>query len=359
MPVTDLVSFSVERVEVLDPEGNVDESLMPDLAADRVMELYHWMVLTRRFDERMLNLQRQGRLGTFARVTGQEAAHIGAAFALRDQDWMVPSFRETGIFLMRGMRMEHYLQYWGGDERGNVMPDGVRMLPTAVPVGTHMLHAVGLAWATRQRGEAAAVLTSFGEGATSEGDFGEAMNFAGVFQAPVVFLCQNNQWAISVPYRRQTAACTVAQKAVGYGMPGTQVDGNDVFAVYRMVNEALDRARNGGGPSLVEALTYRVTDHTTADDARRYRSEEEVELWRRLDPIDRLARYMKKQGMFDDVEEASVIAAADRQVSEAVAVFEALEPPTPEEMFAHVYAEITPPLAEQRADLLRRLEGKR
>jgi len=142
-------------------------------------------------------------------------------------------------------------------------------------------------------------------------------------------------------------------------MPGTQVDGNDVFAVYRMVNEALDRARNGGGPSLVEALTYRVTDHTTADDARRYRSEEEVELWRRLDPIDRLARYMKKQGMFDDVEEASVIAAADRQVSEAVAVFEALEPPTPEEMFAHVYAEITPPLAEQRADLLRRLEGKR
>jgi pyruvate dehydrogenase E1 component alpha subunit len=358
MPVTALASFSVERVEVLDPAGNVDATLMPDLAADRVKELYRWMVLTRRFDERMLKLQRQGRIGTFARVTGQEAAQLGAAFALRDQDWMVPAFREAGIFLMRGMTMEHFLQYWGGDERGNVMPEGVRMLPAAIPVGTHMLHAVGLAWATKQRGESAAVMTSFGEGATSEGDFSEAMNFAGVFQAPVVFLCQNNQWAISMPYRLQTAAATVAQKAVAYGMPGTQVDGNDVFAVYRVVDEALDRARNGGGPSLVEALTYRVTDHTTSDDARRYRSEEEVEIWRQLDPIERLVRYMKKQGMLDDAEEAATTQAADQQVAEAVAAFEALEPPSPEEIFAHVYAEITPALAEQRDALRRRVEGK-
>lgn len=359
MPVTTLVSFSVERVEVLDPEGNVDANLMPDLSGERIQELYRWMVLTRRFDERMLKLQRQGRIGTFARVTGQEGAQLGAAFALGDQDWMVPAFREAGIFLVRGMRMEHFLQYWGGDERGNVMPEGVRMLPAAIPVGTHMLHAVGLAWATKQRGESAAVLTSFGEGATSEGDFGEAMNFAGVFQAPVVFLCQNNQWAISLPYSRQTAACTVAQKALGYGMPGTQVDGNDVFAVYRVAAEALDRARNGGGPSLIEAHTYRVTDHTTSDDARRYRSDEEVEVWRRRDPIDRLVRYMKKEGLLDDAGEAAANAGADRQVAEAVAAFEAVEPPSPEEIFAHVYAEITPPLAEQRAALLRRLEGRR
>ncbi|GAB4251169.1 MAG: pyruvate dehydrogenase (acetyl-transferring) E1 component subunit alpha [Thermoleophilia bacterium] len=358
MPVTTLVTFSVERVEVMDEEGNVDESLMPDLTPERIRALYEIMVLTRRFDERMLKLQRQGRLGTFARVMGQEGAHVGAAFALRDEDWVVPAFREAGIFLLRGMKMEHFLQYWGGDERGNLMPAGVRMLPTAIPVGTHMLHAVGIGWAMKHRGEKVAVLTSFGEGATSEGDFSEAMNFAGVFQAPVVFLCQNNQWAISVPYHKQTAACTVAQKAVGYGMPGVQVDGNDVFAVYRTVSEALERARNGGGPSLIEAHTYRVTDHTTADDARRYRSEEEVAVWRRRDPIARLARYMKKNGLLDDEGEAAVETRADEQVAEAVAAFEAMEPPSPEEIFAHVFAEITPPLAEQRADLLRRV-GKR
>jgi pyruvate dehydrogenase E1 component alpha subunit len=331
---------------------------MPDLTPERIRALYEIMVLTRRFDERMLKLQRQGRLGTFARVMGQEGAHVGAAFALRDEDWVVPAFREAGIFLLRGMKMEHFLQYWGGDERGNLMPAGVRMLPTAIPVGTHMLHAVGIGWAMKHRGEKVAVLTSFGEGATSEGDFSEAMNFAGVFQAPVVFLCQNNQWAISVPYHKQTAACTVAQKAVGYGMPGVQVDGNDVFAVYRTVSEALERARNGGGPSLIEAHTYRVTDHTTADDARRYRSEKEVAVWRRRDPIARLARYMKKNGLLDDEGEAAVETRADEQVAEAVAAFEAMEPPSPEEIFAHVFAEITPPLAEQRADLLRRV-GKR
>ncbi|MCL5942620.1 MAG: pyruvate dehydrogenase (acetyl-transferring) E1 component subunit alpha [Actinobacteria bacterium] len=358
MPVTTLVTFSVERVEVMDEEGNVDESLMPDLTPERIRALYEIMVLTRRFDERMLKLQRQGRLGTFARVMGQEGAHVGAAFALRDEDWVVPAFREAGIFLLRGMKMEHFLQYWGGDERGNLIPAGVRMLPTAIPVGTHMLHAVGIGWAMKHRGEKVAVLTSFGEGATSEGDFSEAMNFAGVFQAPVVFLCQNNQWAISVPYHKQTAACTVAQKAVGYGMPGVQVDGNDVFAVYRTVSEALERARNGDGPSLIEAHTYRVTDHTTADDARRYRSEEEVAVWRRRDPIARLARYMKKNGLLDDEGEAAVETRADEQVAEAVATFEAMEPPSPEEIFAHVFAEITPPLAEQRADLLRRV-GKR
>lgn len=358
MPVTTLVTFSVERVEVMDEEGNVDESLMPDLTPERIRALYEIMVLTRRFDERMLKLQRQGRLGTFARVMGQEGAHVGAAFALRDEDWVVPAFREAGIFLLRGMKMEHFLQYWGGDERGNVIPEGVRMLPTAIPVGTHMLHAVGIGWAMKHRGEKVAVLTSFGEGATSEGDFSEAMNFAGVFQAPVVFLCQNNQWAISVPYHKQTAACTVAQKAVGYGMPGVQVDGNDVFAVYRTVSEALERARNGGGPSLIEAHTYRVTDHTTADDARRYRSEEEVAVWRRRDPIARLARYMKKNGLLDDEEEAAVETRADEQVAEAVAAFEAMEPPSPEEIFAHVFAEITPPLAEQRAELLRRVGRK-
>ncbi len=359
MPVTTLVTYSVERVEVMDEEGNVDQDLMPDLSPDRIRELYELMVLTRVFDERMLKLQRQGRMGTFARVMGQEGAHVTAAFALRDDDWMVPAFREAGAFLLRGMDMVNFLQYWGGDERGNVFPEGVRMLPTAIPVGTHMIHAAGIAWAMKNDGEKVAVLTSFGEGATSEGDFSEAMNFAGVFQVPLVFFCQNNQWAISVPYYKQTASCTVAQKAVGYGMPGIQVDGNDVFAVYRIVSEALERARGGGGPTLVEAHTYRVTDHTTADDARRYRDEGEVALWKQRDPILRLARYMKKNGLLDDAVEAAVKARAGEKVAKAVAAYEALGPPPPEEIFKHVYAEMTAPLAEQQAELRRRIEGRR
>lgn len=359
MPVSTLVTYSVDRVEVMDTTGEVDASLMPDLSPERIRALYDLMVLTRRFDERMLKLQRQGRMGTFARVAGQEGAHIGAVFALRDEDWMVPAFREAGAFLARGMKMTNFLQYWAGDERGNVFPDGVRMLPASIPVGTHMLHAAGLAWAMKQKNEESAVLTVFGEGATSEGDFSEAMNFAAVFQVPVVFVCQNNQWAISVPYHKQTQSCTVAQKAVAYGMPGVQVDGNDVFAVYRTVAEALERARAGGGPSLIEAHTYRITDHTTADDARRYRDEDEVVAWRERDPIARLAAYMKKQGQLDDAAEEAAWAAAEAAVAEAVTAFETLEPPPPEEIFAHVFEEITAPLAEQRDRLLARLKEGR
>ena len=225
----------------------------------------------------------------------------------------------------------------------------------SIPVGTHMLHAVGIAWAMKQAGENVAVLTFFGEGATSEGDFSEAMNMAGVFQVPVVFFCQNNQYAISLPFTKQTASPTVAQKALAYGMFGVQVDGNDVFAVYRVTAEALDRARTAHEPTLIEAHTYRVMDHTTSDDARRYREESEVEPWRKRDPIERLARYMRAQGLLDDAAAAEALADADRQVAEAVAAFEAIPPPGPEELFAHVYADLTPPLAEQKAELLARL----
>jgi pyruvate dehydrogenase E1 component alpha subunit len=207
--------------------------------------------------------------------------------------------------------------------------------------------------------EDSAVLTTFGEGATSEGDFSEAMNFASVWQMPVVFFCQNNQWAISVPYTKQMASCTVAQKAIGYQMPGLQVDGNDVFACYKVTKDALERARSGGGPTMIEAHTYRVTDHTTSDDARRYRAEEDVRPWLERDPILRLARYMKKRGMLDDAQEVAVREDADRQVSEAVAKFEAFDMPSSDEIFRHVYAEITPPLAEQRESLMKRLAGRK
>jgi pyruvate dehydrogenase E1 component alpha subunit len=342
-------------LEVLKEDGTVDEALMPALSADDVKRLYAQMVLARQFDDRMFKLQRQGRLGTFARVAGQEGAQIGAAFALRPTDWLVPAFRENGALLQRGIGMAQLLQFWGGDERGGKFPHDLRTLPIAIPVGTHMLHAVGIGWALKASGEDAAVLTIFGEGATSEGDFSEAMNMAGVFQSPVVFFCQNNQYAISLPFTRQTASPTVAQKALAFGMFGVQVDGNDVFAVYRAVSEALDRARTGHEPTLIEALTYRVTDHTTSDDARRYREDEEVALWRDRDPIERLARYMRAQGLIDEAGEAEVLADADRQVGEAVTAFEAIEPPGPEELFAHLYAERTPPLIEQEAALKARL----
>jgi pyruvate dehydrogenase E1 component alpha subunit len=322
-----------------------------------VKRLYARMVLTRQFDERMFKLQRQGRLAPAGwpakRSTG------GAAFALRPADWLVPAFRENGALLLRGISMAQLLQFWGGDERGGAFPRVLRTLPISIPVGTHMLHAVGIAWAMKATGEDSAVLTVFGEGATSEGDFSEAMNMAGVFQVPVVFLCQNNQYAISVPYTRQTAAPTVAQKALAYGMFGVQVDGNDVFAVYRAVSEALDRARTGHEPTLIEAHTYRVADHTTSDDARRYRQEDEVAEWRQRDPIERLARYMRAAGLVNEAEEAEVLADAERKVAEAVSEFEAIAPPGPGEIFAHVFAEKTPQLREQEAELMARLARRR
>jgi pyruvate dehydrogenase E1 component alpha subunit len=358
VPVRPLVSYSIERLEVLREDGTVDETLMPELSADDINRLYACMVLTRRFDERMFKLQRQGRLGTFARVAGQEGAHVGATFALRPTDWLVPAFRATGSLLLRGITMVQLLQHTSGDERGSAFARELRTLPVSIPVGTHMLHAVGIAWAVKAIGEDAAVLTIFGEGATSEGDFSEAMNMAGVFRVPVIFLCQNNQYAISVPYTKQTASPTVAQKALAYGIFGVQVDGNDVFAVYRAMSDALHRARTGHEPTLIEAYTYRMADHTTSDDARRYRDEQEVAVWRQRDPIERLAKYMRAAGLIDEAGEAEVLADADRQVAEAVDVFDAIGPPDPEEIFAHVFADKTPQLLEQEAELKARLRGR-
>jgi pyruvate dehydrogenase E1 component alpha subunit len=348
MPIRTLVSYSVELVSVLDEQGIVDPALMPELSVEQIRALYRHMVLTRQLDEKMFTLQRQGRLGTFPRVLGQEGAHVGAAFALRPDDWLVPAFRETGALLRRGIPMAQLLQYWSGDERGGAFPKELNTLPIAIPVGTHMLHAVGIGWGLQDAGRQSAVLTFFGEGATSEGDFSEAMNMAGVFQAPVVFFCQNNQYAISVPYSKQTAAPTVAQKAVGYGMTGIRVDGNDVFAVYKVTSEALERARSGLGPTLIEAYTYRVTDHTTSDDARRYRVDAEVAEWKKRDPIERLGRYMRSVGLLDDTAAADILAEANDEVAKAVEAFEAIPPIEPEELFAHIYAETPPTLVEQR-----------
>ncbi|MDR7586778.1 MAG: pyruvate dehydrogenase (acetyl-transferring) E1 component subunit alpha, partial [Armatimonadota bacterium] len=313
----------VEYLSILDSEGNLDTALEPDLPPDRLRELYRAMLLGRRLDERMLRLQRQGRIGTFAPIKGQEASQLGAAFALRKEDWMVVSFRETAAMVWRGWPIEKLLLFFAGYREGGQPAPDQHDLPITIPVATQLPHAVGLAYAAQYKGDDVVVMVFFGDGATSEGDFHEALNFAGVWHVPVVFVCQNNQWAISVPLKKQTHSRTLAQKAIAYGVPGIQVDGNDVLAVYAASREAVERARAGQGPTLIECVTYRLGVHTTADDPTRYRSEEEVREWERKDPLTRFADYLRKKNLLDEGLEQEV----DEEISAAIQRFEAYGPP--------------------------------
>jgi pyruvate dehydrogenase E1 component alpha subunit len=343
---------AVDYLSILDEDGNLDEDLLPDLSDELLGKMHRAMLRGRRFDEKRLELQRQGRIGTFAPGRGQEAAQVGAVAALEENDWMVPSFRETTASLWRGIPLTGVLTYDAGYNEGGRIPDEINDLPVAVPVGSQLPHATGIAYGERlQKGdEAGVVLTFFGDGATSEGDFHEALNLARVLKAPVVFLCQNNQWAISVPRERQTKSKTLAQKALAYGMPGLQVDGNDVLAVYAGVKEAVERARNGEGPTLVECVTYRLSIHTTADDPTRYRSEEEVEEWEKKDPIDRFQKWLLDRGVLEDdaVEslEEELGEEMDAAWEEAQEMFEELEGPVA--MFDHLYAERPAYLEQQK-----------
>ena len=352
MPRTQVYNAVTERLEILDPNGAVDEDLMPDLDSDRIREIYCDMVQMRAMDEKALKLQRQGRMGTWPPIKGQEAIQAGVARAMQPDDWLIPAFREHGIMLLRGVPGHLIYAYWAGDERGSAYPDGVRVFPVAVPVGSQWQHGTGVGLSLKLRGEKAVAVTLGGDGSTSEGDFHEAMNCAGVFQSNSVFVIQNNQWAISIPLHRQTAAETLAQKAHAYGIPGIQVDGNDVFAVYAAVAEALDRARNGGGPTLIEAVTYRLGDHTTADDASRYREDEEVAEWAQRDPILRLRHYLESRGLWDEDQEQVQIEQAHEWVDTQVTALEAMPPQDPSDIFTHMYADLPPHLAEQMAELL-------
>ena len=348
MPKKIVGQFSVEYIQALDENGVFDPAIFPALSDKEVSEIYEKMVLARVFDEKALNLQRQGRLGTYASIRGQEALQVGAGSALQASDWWFPAFREVGISLVRGLPLETIFLYWSGDERGNAIPPGQNDFPIAIPVGTHIPHAVGAAWGAKIKGDPVAVLTTFGDGATSKGDFHESLNLAAVFSLPVVFLCQNNQWAISLPRSSQTASKTIAQKGISYGIPGVQIDGNDIFVVYGTVREALERARRGGGPTLIEAVTYRMGDHTTADDASRYRALEEVKAWEKKDPILRLKRYMEKEGRWTSAYEAEVAASAAKKIEETVKAYEGTPPPDPSEIFRHVFEKLTPDLAAQQ-----------
>ena len=354
------IAEKIEFLSILNAEGRLDEALEPDIEPEVLLKLYETLLLARRFDERLLDLQRQGRIGTFPPIKGQEAAHLGAAARLRPSDWMVPSFRETAAELWRGRSLANIIIADNGYDEAGLAPAESHTLPKSVPVGSQIPHAVGLAWAAKYRGTDEVVMAFFGDGATSEGDFHEGLNFATVFQVPAVFVCQNNQWAISVPLKRQTHSRTLVQKAVAYGIPGMQVDGNDLLAVYVAAGEAVDRARTGGGPTLIECVTYRVAMHTTADDPTRYRSTEEVEAWKKRDPLPRFQRYLMEKGVLTEEMLESVGSRVKTEIQTAVehAEEQMRSLGDPLQMFDHLYGELPPYLRIQKEQLAQDLSSR-
>jgi len=334
-------SFQVKRLEILNEKGDADKSLMPSLSDTDIRRIYELLILARTFDQHALKLQREGRIGTYVPILGQEASQICSAFALKKSDWVFPSYRESGVYIASGYPLHMILQYWAGDERGLKTPDDLNIFPICIPVGTQVPHAVGVAMAAKYRKDKIAAVVYFGDGATSKGDFHEGLNMAGVFKLPAVFICQNNQWAISLPREKQTAAKTIAQKAYAYGIEGIQVDGNDVFAVYKATEYALSKAREDHGPTLIECVTYRISDHTTADDASRYRSKEEVEIWKAKDPVKRLKLFMEKKGLWSEQYQKDIEEKSKSAVDEAIKITESIEPPKPGEMFTYIYEKLT------------------
>ncbi|QKY20573.1 pyruvate dehydrogenase (acetyl-transferring) E1 component subunit alpha [Halolamina sp. CBA1230] len=356
------------RVQVLDEDGNLVGE-RPDIDDETLLDIYRDMKLARHFDERAVSLQRQGRMGTYPPLSGQEGAQIGSAHALAEDDWMVPSYREHGAAVVRGLPLKQTLLYWMGYEAGNEVPEDANILPVAVPIASQIPHAAGLAWSWKLQSidddaaaDAAAGDTDtagicyFGDGATSEGDFHEGLNFAGVYDVPMVFFCNNNQWAISVPREKQTASETLAQKADAYGFEGVQVDGMDPLAVYKVTQDALEKARNPGEdqlrPTMIEAVQYRFGAHTTADDPTVYRDEDEVERWKAKDPIPRLEAFLRSEGLLDDETVDEIEETIEQRVSDAIDEAEAEPRPEPEEMFEHAYADLPPALREQRDEFV-------
>jgi 2-oxoisovalerate dehydrogenase E1 component alpha subunit len=346
---TTVARFEIRYSRFLDPKGTALRPL-PDFAHDRaeVVALYRAMVLARRFDAKAVSLQRTGRLGTFASALGQEAVPVGIASAMRAEDVLLPSFREHGAQLWRGVSPVELFLYWGGDERGSDFAEAREDFPVNVPVGTHAPHAVGVALAFKLRREKRVAVCVFGDGATSKGDVAEALNVAGVWHLPVVFVINNNRWAISLPLAQQTAAETLAQKAIAAGIEGEQVDGNDVIAVREIMAGALAKARAGGGPHLIEALTYRLGDHTTADDASRYRNGSDVSARWAEEPIARLRSFLVAEGMWGKADEERLLAEITLIIERAAETYLATPPQGPETMFDFTYQTLPKDLAEQR-----------
>ena len=342
-------TFSVEYHRFLRPDGEPEGDL-PPLAEDSeaLHALYRNMLYTRLYDERAIALQRTGQLGTFASSLGQEAVGAGVGHAMHPEDVIVPSFRENGALLLRNFRVRDLLLYWGGDERGMANPDLGDDFPICVPISTHTTHAAGIAFAVKYHKQPRVVVCLLGDGGTSKGDFYEAINLAGVWNLPLVFVVNNNQWAISVPRKLQTKAETLAQKAIAAGIPGIQVDGNDVLAVRHYVGEAIEQARRGGGPALVEAVSYRLCHHTTADDATRYRSDAELQAHRKLDPVPRLKAFMTSRQLWSEEQEQTLLEQSRSEIEQEVRHYLDSEPPGTESLFDFLYAELPHELLAQR-----------
>ncbi len=332
----------------MNPDGSVRDRL--PITVEDMRGLYADMVEARTYDEKSMAMQRQGRLATYAPFRGQEAAQIGAAAAIQDDDWVTGTYRDAALNWRAGYPWRLLVLGRTGDERGGELPQGVNVLPPSITVGGHMIHAVGLAWAEKLQGSSRIALTSFGDGATSEGDFHEAMNFAAVYATPTVFLCQNNGYAISYPTSEQTKSKSIAVKADGYGMPGIRVDGNDVVGVFAAVREAAHRARKGEGPSLIEAITYRMGPHTTSDDPTRYRDEAESRDWEDRDPLLRIRRLLAKAGGWTEEWQADLETRASQEIEEAVEWAENVPEPTSEQMVGRVFAERPQSLTQQLSE---------
>ena len=342
---------------ILDAEGNEVGPVPKALGDDDLVAMLRLCIFGRDFDKKAISLQRRGKLGTFAPMSGQEAVVVGSVFALdREQDWVVPQYREQLAMLRWGLELSTYFLQRQGHPLGSTLPEHGRLFPQQVALAAHLPHAVGLAWGLKHQRIPAVAACYFGDGSTSEGDFHEACNLAGVLKAPVIFVCQNNQWAISTPLWRQTAG-VIADRAAGYGIAGVRVDGNDALAMYQVTTEARERALAGDGPTLIEAVTYRLGAHTTADDPTRYIDPDDEARWRTRDPLIRLRAWMRATGRWDDAAEAEASAWCTDAIDRAVAEVAAAGAPSPEMLFDNVWADDPPGLAAQRAELLRDLPG--
>lgn len=346
-----------KMLQILDHEGNIiDESLVPQLNDTELLNMYRYMVLGRLADAKAVQFQRQGRMLTFVINKGQEAAQVGTAAALEKRDWLVPAFREFSALLYRGISLEQLYLYWYGNEMGQQFPEDIRVLPVNITIGAQINHATGLAMAAKIQKKDEVALTYIGDGGTSEGEFHEGLNMAAVFNAPAVFIIQNNHWAISVPRHKQTRVETLAQKAIAYGIPGIQVDGNDVLAVYAATKEAVERARQGGGPTLIELVTYRLGPHTTSDDPTIYRDDKEVEEWSAKDPLIRFKKYLLQKGIWSEAQEEALQQELLDYINESFKKVEATGPYALEDVFNYTYADMPPHLRAQYEEYKKYLE---
>jgi 2-oxoisovalerate dehydrogenase E1 component alpha subunit len=345
-----IAHFDIQHTQFLDTQGLLTQPL-PEWAEDKnaLLELYRNMVLARVFDTKAIALQRTGKMGTYAPIHGQEAIGTAIGHAMHSEDVFIPYYRDYATQIQRKVKMSEIYNYWGGDERGSCFANNKEDLPLCVPIATQCLHAAGVAFAFKYRNQPRVAVTVIGDGGTSEGDFYEALNVAGAWNLPVVFVVNNNQWAISVPLSKQTAVETIAQKAIAAGFTGEQVDGNDIIAMREMMGRAIEKARNGGGPTLIEAMSYRLCDHTTADDAGRYQPKEEVEAAKPNEPFIRFKKFLMEKNYWDEAQETALLEDCAKKVQDAVEEYVNTPMPAIEGIFDFHYAELPEYMIEQRA----------